>query len=116
MPPVLDRFISPTELEDHGMVVGLINVPGAGRRVATWDGLEGRHMSAAAARRLAESLMEGEVAGALRPVAEALLDKADMVDVDTIVRAPIRDILEPKALGDARAGFTGNLPDLSART
>ncbi|MDP3869174.1 hypothetical protein [Phenylobacterium sp.] len=110
MTHVLDRFISPTALEDHGMVVGLLDIPGAGRRVATWDGLESRHMSAAAARRLAESLMEGEAAVALRPVAEALLDKADaIVDLDVVALDLAR---LPQ---DARAGFTGNLPDLSAR-
>lgn len=106
MTHVLDRFISPTALEDHGMVVGLLDIPGAGRRVATWDGLESRHMSAAAARRLAEGLMEGETADALRPVAEALLDKADLADP----MAPI----SPRLVHDARAGFTGRLPDLSA--
>jgi len=104
MTHVLDRFISRTTLPDHGMVVGLIDVPGAGRRVATWDGLESRHMSAAAARRLAESLMEGEAAVALSPVAEALLDKADLAD-------PL-EATSPEPMRDARAGFTGNLPDL----
>jgi len=76
----LARFISPTVLKDHGMVVGMIDIPGAGRRVATWDGLESRHMSAAAARRLAEGLMVGETAVELRPVSEALLNAADRAE------------------------------------
>lgn len=75
-----DKFAHSIALPDHELIVGILDIPGAGRRVATWDGLESRHMSAAAARRLAEGLMAGETAQELRPVSEALLDTADRVD------------------------------------
>lgn len=67
-------------LPDYEMSVGLVTVDGVGLRVST-AGAEGvRHMSAAAARRLAKTLEDGEHGAALRPVAAALRAKADELD------------------------------------
>jgi hypothetical protein len=80
MTHVLDRFIEPVTLAEHGFILGLIDIPGAGRRVATWDHYECRNMSAAAARRLANELEETEVADQVQPVIKnlrALADKAE---------------------------------------
>ena len=63
------KFSEPVILTDHRLVLGLIHLDGAGIRVCAWDGEHTRHMSQAAALRLAKGL-EGEAG--LEPVVEAL--------------------------------------------
>lgn len=67
-------------LPEHHMAAGLLHIDGAGVRVATWDGTHLRHMSQAAARRLANDLEADETASALKPVIEAVRTLADRVD------------------------------------
>lgn len=67
-------------LPDHEMAVGVVNIAGAGPRVATISNGEVRHMPPAAARRLARALEEDAHAAELRPVIDALREKATEVE------------------------------------
>lgn len=74
------KFSEPVVLAEHRLVLGLMHMDGAGMRVCTWDGEVTRHMGAAAARRLAKVLAEGEEAEPLRPVSDALDRLAERID------------------------------------
>lgn len=78
MTPLLEA----TTLPDHGLTVGIDRLPGAGLRVAAheMDSGERRHMSPAAARRLARELDESEEGPALAPVAVALRHAAQRLE------------------------------------
>lgn len=74
---MIDRLIKPTVLPAHNVAVGLVFIPGVGHRVGTWDGIEMRHMSPAAAHRTARELDESPLATELAPVIAALRGVAD---------------------------------------
>lgn len=69
-----------THFPGHETSVGVVNVTGAGLRVATVVCGEVRHMAPAAARRLASDLEGGDHAEELRPVIDALRDRATEVE------------------------------------
>lgn len=74
---MIERLINPTVLPEHNVAVGLVYIPGVGHRVGTWDGIEMRHMSPAAAHRTARELQESTLATELAPVIAALHGAAD---------------------------------------
>lgn len=80
MTKALDRMTDKIVLKEFGLVIGLIQIPGAGQRVASWDGYESRHMSAAAARRFAADIIIGDESRALKPVHDALMTAAEKVE------------------------------------
>lgn len=99
-PSLIDgMFSEPVDLSDYRLVLGLQHRPGAGLRVCAWDGENVRHMSPAAARRLAKSL-DGE---ALKPVADALEALADRVgEIEaSVAAARLNPLSEMAAEGNA---------------
>lgn len=80
---ILERIKHPTVLREHGLTIGVIEIAGAGQRVATWDGYESRHMSAAAARRFAADLIAGEHSRSLKPVHDALMAAVERIEAET---------------------------------
>lgn len=74
-------LLEPTELPDFAMRIGFVFIQGTGFRVGTetGDGYQ-RHMSVAAARRLARTLGETDQSGELEAVIEALNAHADRLE------------------------------------
>lgn len=70
--PGAASILDPIILPDHETAVGLIEVAGAGWRVATVSEGAVQHMSAGRALRLAQELEHGEHAGALKPFTAVL--------------------------------------------
>lgn len=77
---ILSRFIDPVVLRDYGVTIGLIEIDGAGLRVAVWDGYVAKNMSAAAAKRLAGEYQTGDHSVPLKPVSDALMAMVDKIE------------------------------------
>lgn len=91
----MPRLIEPIVLRDYGIAVGGVEIEGTGLRVGTFSDNTVRHMSPAAARRLAKQLAADDEAPALGPVIEALNAVADRVEA---VTHPLADM---QAVGSA---------------
>jgi hypothetical protein len=73
----MPRLIGANDMPDFGITVGVVEMAGAGPRVAVVSDGQMRHMAPAAALRLAREYEASTEAVALRPVVKALEGAAD---------------------------------------